>query len=80
MPYTLMPGKPHNRNTAHSNVMKPANNILSDLGDLVLLDGSLIDAVLSMYWADYRKDSKKAKVHIGFDLNRGIPKKIFLYS
>ena len=48
------------------------------LGDLVAIDGSLIDAVLSMYWADYRKGSKKAKVHIGFDINRGIPKKIFL--
>ena len=31
-----------------------------------------------MYWADYRDGAKKAKVHIGFDLNRGIPKKIFL--
>jgi hypothetical protein len=48
------------------------------LGDLVLIDGSLINAVLSMYWADYRTGSKKAKVHVGFDLNRGIPKKIFL--
>ncbi len=50
----------------------------AELGDLVLIDGSLIDAVLSMYWADYRKGSKKAKVHIGFDLNHSIPKKIFL--
>jgi Transposase DDE domain len=50
----------------------------AELGDLVLIDGSLIDAVLSMYWADYREGSKKAKVHVGFDLNRGIPKKIFL--
>ena len=25
------------------------------LGDLVAIDGSLLDAVLSMYWADYRK-------------------------
>jgi hypothetical protein len=50
----------------------------AELGDLVLIDGSLIDAVLSMYWADYRKGSKKAKVHIGFDLNGGLPKKIFL--
>ncbi|MBW2596871.1 MAG: IS4 family transposase [Deltaproteobacteria bacterium] len=50
----------------------------AELGDLVLIDGSLINAVLSMYWADYRKGSKKAKVHVGFDLNRGIPKKIFL--
>jgi len=47
-------------------------------GDLVAIDGSLIDAVLSMYWADYRDGSKKAKVHVGFDLNRGIPAKLFL--
>ena len=50
----------------------------SNLGDLVAIDGSLIDAVLSMYWADYRNGSKKAKTHIGFDINRGIPRKIFL--
>ena len=47
-----------------------------ELGDLVALDGSLIDATLSMYWADYRKGSKKAKIHLGFDLNHGIPSKI----
>ena len=45
----------------------------ADLGNLVAIDGSLIDAVLSMTWADYRKNSKKAKAHIGFDLNRSIP-------
>ena len=50
----------------------------SCLGDLVAIDGSLIDAVFSMHWADYRKGSKKAKAHIGFDINRSIPKKIFL--
>jgi len=50
----------------------------ADLGDLIGIDGSLIDACLSMYWADYRKGSKKAKVHVGFDLNRGIPRKVFL--
>jgi hypothetical protein len=50
----------------------------AELGDLTIIDGSLIDAVLSMYWADYRDGANKAKVHIGFDLNRGIPKKIFL--
>jgi len=44
-----------------------------ELGKLVAIDGSLIDAVLSMYWADYRKGVKKAKVHFGFDLNRSIP-------
>jgi hypothetical protein len=50
----------------------------ADLGDLIGIDGSLIDACLSMQWADYRKDTRKAKVHLGFDLNRGIPRKIFL--
>ena len=64
------------------NLQCQATNILPnnypELGDLVGIDGSLIDAVLSMYWADYRKGSKKAKVHVGFDLNRSIPRKIFL--
>jgi len=49
-----------------------------NLGDLIAIDGSLIDACLSMLWADYRKGSKKAKVHLGFDVNHGIPRKIFL--
>jgi hypothetical protein len=48
------------------------------LGDLVSIDGSLVDAVLSMEWADYRGGAKKAKAHVGFDINRGIPTKIFL--
>ncbi len=59
-----------------------ASNILpkqhADLGNLVAFDGSLIDAVISMSWADYRKGSKKAKVHLGFNINQGIPAKIFL--
>jgi hypothetical protein len=59
-----------------------ASNILpnqhTDLGELIAFDGSLIDAVLSMTWADYRKGSKKAKIHLGFNLNKGIPAKIFL--
>jgi hypothetical protein len=50
----------------------------SELGELVAVDGSLIDAVLSMNWADYRKGSKKAKVHVGFNLNHSIPQKVFL--
>lgn len=53
-------------------------NEFDKFGDLVAIDGSLIDAVLSMQWADYRKGAKKAKTHIGFDINRGIPSKIFL--
>jgi len=47
-------------------------------GDITLIDGSLIDSTLSMYWADYRDGAKKAKVHLGFDLNHSIPRKIFL--
>lgn len=50
----------------------------NELGDLIGIDGSLIDASLSMHWADYRKGSKKAKVHLGFDLNHTIPRKIYL--
>ena len=49
------------------NLYKQAVNVLPKehkiLGDLVSIDGSLIDAVLSMYWADYRKGSQKAKAH-----------------
>lgn len=48
------------------------------LGELVAIDGSLIEAVLSMVWADYRKCTKKAKVHLGFDLNHGIPQDLVL--
>ena len=47
-------------------------------GELIAIDGSLIDAVASMYWADYRDGSKKAKVHFGFDINHSVPAKIFL--
>lgn len=50
----------------------------ANLGDLIAIDGSLIDACLSMQWADYRKGVNKAKIHLGFDLNRSIPRKIFL--
>ena len=59
-----------------------ASNVLpgqhADLGNPVAFDGSFIDAVLSMTWADYRKGADKAKVHPGFNLNQGIPAKIFL--
>jgi len=48
------------------------------LGELVAIDGSLIDSVLSMHWADYRSNSRKAKLHLGFNLNSGIPRKLFL--
>ncbi len=61
---------------------KRAENVLpkeyKDLGELISIDGTLIDAVLSMYWADYRKGSKKAKGHFGFNINASIPSKVFL--
>ena len=50
----------------------------AELGNLVAIDGSLIDASLSMTWADYSDSKNKAKVHVGFDLNRGIPRKLHL--
>lgn len=63
-------------------LQKQASGILpsrySELGDLVAIDGSLIDSVLSMHWAEYRTNSKKAKLHLGFNLNHGIPRKLFL--
>jgi IS4 transposase len=49
-----------------------------EFGELVAIDGTLINAVLSMQWAEYRDGAKKAKAHIGFDLNRSIPRKVFL--
>jgi hypothetical protein len=49
-----------------------------ELGELVAIDGSLLEASLSMKWADYSDTQHKAKVHVGFDLNRGIPRKLYL--
>ena len=63
-------------------LQKQATGILpsqhSEFGDLVAIDGSLIDSVLSMHWAEYRTNSNKAKLHLGFDLNHSIPRKLFL--
>ena len=49
-----------------------------DLGELVGVDGSLIDAVPTMEFADYRQGAKKAKVHLGFSLNKAIPERVYL--
>lgn len=56
----------------------PVAKDISALGNLIAVDGSLIDATLSMTWADYRDGTKKAKVHLGFDINRGVPQKVTL--
>jgi hypothetical protein len=50
----------------------------AELGNLIGIDGSLIDGVLSMDWAQYRKNSKKAKAHVGFCINNGTPFKAFV--
>jgi len=50
----------------------------AQLGELISIDGSLIDSVLSMDWADYCSGAKKAKRHLGFNINQGIPQKLFL--
>jgi len=52
----------------------------AELGNLVAIDGSLVGACLSMTWADYCWHARKAKAHMGFDLNRGIPRKLILTS
>ena len=49
-----------------------------ELGPLVALDGSLIQACLSMRWAQYSSTQRKAKAHVGFDLNYGIPRRLAL--
>lgn len=65
-----------------SHLVKEAGAVIpaeyTHLGNLVSIDGSFIDAVMSMEWADYRSGAKKAKAHVGFDINRGIPRKIYL--
>lgn len=49
-----------------------------ELGELVALDGTLLDASLSMTWAEYTTAQRKAKLHVGFDLNRGLPRTLAL--
>jgi len=48
------------------------------LPGLIAIDGSFVDACLSMTWADYSRTKRKAKLHLGFDVNGAIPRKIFL--
>lgn len=66
----------------YNGLCREASAILPDryrhLGNLTAIDGSLIDAVLSMTWADYRKHSKKAKIHLGFNINKSVPSKLHL--
>ncbi|MCP4348926.1 MAG: transposase, partial [Desulfobacterales bacterium] len=50
----------------------------SNMGNLTAIGGSLTDAVLSVCRADYRKGSRKAKIHLGFDISRSVPSAFFL--
>lgn len=56
----------------------PVAKEINGFGELIAVDGSLIDATLSMIWADYREEVKKAKVHLGFNIGQGIPHKMVL--
>ena len=56
----------------------PIAKEFSDLGDLIAVDGSLIDATLGMNWADYRDGVHKAKIHLGLNVGQGIPQKFTL--
>ncbi|GAB6081488.1 hypothetical protein JCM30471_34650 [Desulfuromonas carbonis] len=56
----------------------PIAKEIDGLGELIAVDGSLIDATLSMIWADYRDEVKKAKVHLGFNIGQSIPHKMVL--
>jgi len=49
-----------------------------ELGELIAIDGTLIDAVMTMYWADYSKTKKKAKGHFALNINQSIPSSIYL--
>ena len=66
----------------YNNLYAQAKELLPDqhpsLGSIVGIDGSFISATLSMDWADYRDEVNKAKIHLGLDVNRGIPYKFHL--
>lgn len=66
----------------YRNLYAQAKELLPDrhesLGDLVAIDGSFITATLSMDWADYRGGTNKAKVHLGLDINHGVPSSFYL--
>ena len=46
---------------------------IKHLGRLLLVDGSLFPAIVSMQWAVYKKTAKAIKLQLAFELNRMIP-------
>ena len=59
-------------------VGRQLNGVHLALGELVAIDGSRIEASLSMGWAEYSSTQHKAKAHLGFDLNHGLPRQLAL--
>jgi len=60
-------------NRLSKKVSKHLNVEHLDLGQLRAIDGSLIEACLSMHWAEYSSTQRKVKAHVGFNLNQGLP-------
>lgn len=46
---------------------------IKHLGRMLLVDGSLFPAIVSMQWATYKKTAKAIKLQLSFELNRMIP-------
>jgi len=46
---------------------------ISHLGRILLADGSLFPALVTMQWACYKQDANAIKLHLAFELNRMIP-------
>ena len=40
-----------------------------ELGPIVFVDGSVFPIVISAIWAEFKKNSKAVKLHLGFSLN-----------
>ena len=45
------------------------NDEFRDLGPIVLVDGSVFPIAISTIWAEFKKNSKALKLHLGFSLN-----------
>ena len=46
---------------------------VGNLGTLYLIDSSMFPAIITMYWAEYKKTKNAIRLHLAFELNRMIP-------
>ena len=46
---------------------------IKHLGQILLVDGSLFPAIITMQWASYKSTANAIKIHLAYDLNRMIP-------